>query len=311
MSRIIEQNKGIWGNNFLSSLIEPEYQLSMGEGNTPFFSIQIDNQQLYLIDETQNPNQSFKDRGVAFQLSHYYTKGKRDFVISSSGNAARSVIAYANLIPDSRVDVFVSEDIPAYKLQKLGTGKGVTVHKSKRAKSDAIKFANETGAINLRASVDENAVQGFWTLGEEIIERFPQVDAIFLCCSSGTSALGIYEAMRKNSHRLPQFHIVQTSCIHPVASEFDKDFEQSDNSLGHAVADRVAHRKNSIVQILNQTNGWGWVVDDEQIREAKEIATSKGIEIEGHNAFISIAGFQKAIKSDRKFENPLCILSGI
>lgn len=311
MSRIIEQNRGIWRSKLLKSLIEPEYQLSMDEGSTPMYSKVINGNSVYFVDETKNPNQSFKDRSLAFQLSYYYSQNKTNFVISSSGNAARSAIAYAKLIPDAKLDVFVSDSIPNYKLNKLGSGKDIKIHKSNRAKSDAIKFSYSTGAINLRGSKDDNASIGFRTLGEHIYNNIPDADAIFVCCSSGTSTLGIYEGIKECGLRVPAIHIVQTSYIHPIAEEFDRDFVEQDSSLANAISDRVAHRKNEVIEIITQTNGGAWIVDDNDIKIAKDELIKLAIDIEGYNAYVSFAGFMKAIKKGLSFKKPVCILTGI
>ena len=72
--------------------IENDFQLSVGEGNTPLESFpalatrfNLDN--IYLKREDNNPTGSHKDRGLAYHLSYYIKKGYRDFVISSSGNS--------------------------------------------------------------------------------------------------------------------------------------------------------------------------------------------------------------------------------
>jgi threonine synthase len=71
-------------------------RLTLDEGNTPFYFINIGGMQIGVKDENLNPTQSFKDRCSAYQLSFYLALGKKNFVISSSGNAAISVAAFAS-----------------------------------------------------------------------------------------------------------------------------------------------------------------------------------------------------------------------
>lgn len=316
----------IWSFEDFKNSIDSKYQLTLGEGNTPIDNIDIDGVEVVFKREDQNPNRSFKDRSLAYQISKYYQDGVKKFVISSSGNAAVSAAAYCGLV-GLELDVFVSENIPEYKLLSIPSPSPflrregdvcVKVHKVMRPKSDAIKFARETGAVNLRGSMDDNAIVGFKTLGYELAKQVPDADGIFTCCSSGTSAVGIRDGYTPPSPPynrvgtiVPQIHIVQTTKINPIGKEFDNDFEATEDSIANAVSDRVAHRKQRVVDLIHETKGTGWVVGDNEIRNAKEFLVSKGIEIEGYNAYVGFAGYLKAVKSGLKFEKPVVLITGI
>jgi threonine synthase len=315
----LQKSEGIWIHPQISENIELEYRLTLKEGNTPFEVIEYKAQKIFLKREDQNPNQSFKDRSIAYQLSHYYQKGYKNFVISSSGNAAVSAIAYARLAK-LNLKVFLSTKTPEYKkiqnrIPELENFKNVSIHESLKPKSDAIKFAIKHKFVNLRGSTDNQAITGYLSLGYEIQADLPDADAIFICCSSGTSTIGIFNAytglIPNSKFDIPHLNIVQTTKIHPIAQEFDKDFEPSTSSLANAVCDNVAHRKSQLLDIIKNTNGNGWVVSDADLEEAKEVLTSKGIKLPGYNAYVSFAGYLKAQKKGYKFQKPVCIISGI
>ncbi|MBD3362536.1 pyridoxal-phosphate dependent enzyme [Candidatus Dojkabacteria bacterium] len=305
--------KGIWTYSQISELIEPKYHISLGEGGTGINEISFEDQKVCLKREDKNPNQSFKDRSLVFQIAFYLQQGKKRFVISSSGNAAISALSCCQKY-NLELDIFVSNKIEDYKLKKITDIIDIKfVHKSKRPKSDAMKFSRKTGAVNLRGSKDEKAVIGFQTIAFELIKQMPNADAVFICCSSGTSTVGIWQGYQVYNFEgiYPQIHIVQTSKIHPIAKEFDTDFKITKSSLAGAVCDRVAHRKLQVLEIIRESNGSGWVVSDQELIIVKKNLSAKGIEIEGYNAYVSFAGLQKALKNGFQFDNPVCIISGI
>jgi len=121
----------IWKHDQINSLIDEKYQLTINEGGTSLIKIFLDRQEqkelgikdgktqkLYLKLETMNPNKSFKDRSLAYQISYYYSKGKKKLLISSSGNAAVSAAAYVSLT-DMKLAVFVSNKVNKAKLERL------------------------------------------------------------------------------------------------------------------------------------------------------------------------------------------------
>src|SRR6185503_19668034 len=74
--------------------------VSLGEGWTPLLraerlgkTLGID--QLYIKDESQNPTQSFKARGMSAAVSMAKELGARKLAVPSAGNAAGALAAYA------------------------------------------------------------------------------------------------------------------------------------------------------------------------------------------------------------------------
>jgi len=91
--------QGIWRYSSLLP-VRSEFQLSLGEGNTPLvkldrFGEQLGLRQLYLKDESQNPTWSHKDRMMAVAVSKAVELGFRVITTASTGNHAASTAAYA------------------------------------------------------------------------------------------------------------------------------------------------------------------------------------------------------------------------
>ena len=292
--------------------IAEKYRLTLGEGFTPLSNEIIDGIDVTFKHEQTNPNGSFKDRSLAYQLSHYLSEGKRSFVISSSGNAAISAAAYARL-KGLELTVFVAEKINRQKLAKLESlqNKQIKLIKSKQPKSDAIKFAGANAVVNLRGSVDEHAVMGFKTVAYELLDKFPSLDSVFVACSSGTSATGIALGFKEANRTDVQLHICQTGYIHPIAKEFDTNFKEEEDSMADAIVDRVARRKNKLIELVKASGGSGWVITDTGLRLAHEAANQKGsLKGMSYNSLLPLAGLRKALVSGFNLKNPVVILSG-
>ena len=322
----------IWHYNSISEKVAEEFRLSQDEGDTPIEQVLLkipDSEKELIVRlkrEDQNPNGSFKDRSLAFQISSYFQKGEKSLVISSSGNAGISAVSYAKMAGIG-MHVFVSNELSEDKLKRLELvakhgdvnkedeiEPKVTIHKSERAKSDGIKFALNNHLTNLRGSTDDTAVVGFRTLGYEIAKVTDIVDSVFVPCSSGTSTLGIYEGLREMEAELtgkfPQIHIIQTTKVNPIAKEFDRNFEESETSLGDAIVDNVAHRKDDVVELVKKSGGSGWVISDIEILEAKELLETEKIFVSNTSA-LSVAGIIKAARANYNINSPLAIISGL
>ena len=74
---------------------------------------------LYFKREDLHPLGSHKGRSIPVMIDYYYEKGARDFAISSSGNAALAATLYIKDKPDTKLEIFVGNNIAPHKLTKL------------------------------------------------------------------------------------------------------------------------------------------------------------------------------------------------
>jgi len=285
----------IWNSKLIDTSLSTK--ITLEEGNTPVEELEIEGIKALLKREDKNPNGSFKDRSLAYQLSKHISDGVKKFCISSSGNAAISAYAYSKL-SDISLDIFISSKLSSEKLSKL---EGAKLHISDNPKSDCIQFSNETGALNLRGSVDDNAYIGYYSLAEEISEL--DIDSIFIPTSSGNAALGIHQGLKMLSKHIP-IYIIQTTKVCPIASLYDKEFTKTDNSIVTCITDRVCKRKDQIVDLIKDSCGSGIVISDEEVLEASK---KYSLPI---NSSISITGFSKALKKGYTIKRPLLVISG-
>lgn len=154
-------------------------------------------ERLFLKREDLQPTGSFKERAAERQIEHLVERGKREAVISSSGNAG---IAVAREAKDQGVHLyaFVSPNLAQAKLSALCAFEPVVIQSTR-----AMRFANYLSARyhlpNLRPSIDDHAVIGFISLGEEIEEQMSEMggaDVVVSFVTSGASLEGMLRGYR-------------------------------------------------------------------------------------------------------------------
>lgn len=294
-------DQGIWKYKDNLKPLLKQFQLSLGEGGTTLRKCGG----IYLKSEFENPNGSFKDRSLAYQISHIYSRGIKKTVISSSGNAAISAFFYCQKA-GLDLQVFVSPKINFLKKAVLENA-GVKFNISSTPIKSAFQYAKETGAYNLRSSTDENALEGYKTTAFEILENV-EPDGVFVPVSSGTAFVGIAGGFREKG-KLPRMHAVQTTHIHPVAAFYDTDFIKTEKSFADAIVARFTPRQKEITDIILESKGSGWVISDEQIQKADVELKSYGISCSSEGA-MALAAYRKAIQKGQIYKNVVCILSG-
>lgn len=288
--------------------------------------------ELYFKREDLHKYGSHKGRSIPHMIKKYAKEGIADFVISSSGNAAlaaiHATIAHNQNNPgkEIKLTVFVGAHIPKQKLDRLQSLiiyhlSFITIQQVDRPKQSAIQFEKEHNAKFLRQSTDDLALEGYFELAEEL-HKIPNLEAIFIPTSSGTTAHALGVAFQTLSQK-PQIHIVQTTACHPIAEVFDGEQEEAPSIAG-AIVDKVAHRKEKVVEIIKNSGGSGWIVNDQEISNAIRLVKECANMTISANSALSVAGLQKAVRNGWKWTLPrrssegaeaggvvLCIITGL
>jgi len=269
--------------------------------------------EIWIKHEYLNESGSHKIRLLSYLFEKYIPQGEKNFVISSSGNAAIAACYYFKKINNPQINlmVFVPSGIDSKKWKRLQLAQNnssqIKIKKTKRAKQDAFKFSKETGAIFLRGSTEPRAEQAYIGLGEEM-GQISNLQAVFIPTSSGITSLGIFESFRKMNKNV-EIHIVQTEKIHPLAKNFDRNFKTQNKSLAKAIVDKTAKRKIDVIRAVQESSGWAWVISDRELKRAKKIIEiNTDIAKMSYDSLLSIAGLLKAQKNNWKFNGPVCCL---
>jgi len=246
-------------------------------------------------------------------IERYAAGGIRNFAISSSGNAALSAQRYIAVYNKEyseqpiNLKIFVGQNVDGQKLASLNTeaNKFVSIVQCERPMQEVHKLNKSGEAKALRQSKDELALVGYKELAEELSELKP--GSIFIPTSSGTTA----QALGSSTPKLGKIHIVQTTKVYTIAGDYDTDFTKSETSLAGAIVDIVGERKQAVLDVVKKSHGSGWVVSDEEIRDAINLVRAHlSLELSPNSA-LSVAGLNKAISQGKQFNTPVvCLITG-
>ena len=285
---------------------------------------------VYLKREDEHKYGSHKGRSIPLMIKKYFKEENiTNFVISSSGNAALAAIHSVqvhnhNNSEKINLTVFVGLNIDEKKLKiilKTIKDFNIKIEQVEKPKQSAFQMDKNGLAKNLRQSTDDNALIGYYELAEEL-DKIPNLGAIFVPTSSGTTAQGLAEAFFDESYikleQKPQIHIVQTTTCHPISELFisnspsvNTDLKE-EKSIAGAIVDKIAHRKDRVVELIKKSKGSGWVVTNEDIKETQKLVKqTTGVEISTNSA-LSVAGLKKAKEAGFDWENKVvvCLITG-
>lgn len=275
------------------------------------------NNQLYIKREDLHRLGSHKGRSLPVVINHYAEQGMVKFVISSSGNAARAAALYIKEYNQGHqnkplyLHIFVGKKIPLHKLKFLTNelNEFITLEQVENPKQEAFQMDKEGKAKFLRASTDDTALLGYNELAKELAE-IKNLDAIFIPTSSGTGALGLHLAF-KNLILNPQIHIVQTDSCHPIAGalyEKKPEYAPAMPSIAGAIVDNIAHRKDQVLDAIASSKGYGWIVSNNEIREAVHlIKDTTNLDISPNSA-LALAGLIKAQRAGWRFKGTVVLI---
>ena len=164
---------------------------------------------------------SFKPRG-ALNILAQLTPNERahGIVTASAGNHAQGVGLAARIFNVASATIFVPSNAPRTKIAKLRQYPidlrlvGETYDDAHHA---AEQFAHETGATFISAYDDPRVVAGAGTIGLEILQDLPEVDAIFVPVGGGGLIAGIATAVKAIAPN------VQVIGVQPTASPALRD----------------------------------------------------------------------------------------
>jgi len=293
--------------------------ITLGEGETRVDEILLEKKKILLKREDLNPTGSWKDRGTAFKLTELINNGKKEAVISSSGNAAISFLTYANFIKKFKLHIVVSPNTNLTKLKKIKSLVENTNHElylTNNTRRKSIEISAVLKIPNLRASIDENIVRGYWSLGFELSKLIKEHDnnkntALFIPVSSGTTLIGIVQGLftrLEQEYRMPRIFICQTQSVHPLIEENTSySFNVSEKSLADSIFDNIVLRKPQIYKLTRETNGEIFAITNNELLVAQKIMNETNIVNLSYTSLLSIAGF---LRVKENFAKNICITSG-
>src|SRR6266404_1401523 len=295
---IIGRRADLWRYREVLPVENDENIVSLGEGWTPLLQAknlgaQIGFDQLYIKDESQNPTQSFKARGMSAAVSMAKELGATKLAVPSAGNAAGALAAYAAraglecfiFMPNDtpRANVIECEQTGAHVMLMGGliTDCGAEVARRKEAE----------GWFDVSTLKEPYRIEGKKTMGYELAEQFDWElpDVIIYPTGGGTGLIGMWKAFDEMEQmgwigpKRPRMVTVQAAGCAPIvrALEGGKRFaDEFPNAATAASGLRVPKAIGDfmIIDALRASGGTAVAVTDEELIEAtKEIGAAEGI----------------------------------
>ena len=252
--------------------------------NTPL--IKLEN--VYLKREDLNETGSAKDRAIIFQIENLKKQAFTSAVISSTGNAAISAAHFCKL---NNIDltIFVSPKINKNKFDLLKKNSN-QIFITDQPISESIKFSKKNHSYFFRQSTDSSALIGYQEIGKELMSELPQITSLFVPVGSGTTLLGIYQALNSS---------VKIFAIKP-----------ENTTLTDALTVKYQPLKNKIISAVKNSKGSELIIQNNEILEAQKILKSNKIQTSLESA-LAFAGYKKALKNNLEIGNyPVIILTG-
>ncbi|HEY7000535.1 MAG TPA: threonine synthase [Candidatus Udaeobacter sp.] len=289
------REKSLWRYREVLPLPDDVEPVSLGEGGTPLLRAQKfgGDINLWIKDESTNPTQSFKARGMSVAVSMAKHLGATKLAVPSAGNAGGALAAYAARA-GLEAHIFMPRDTPqANIIECRELGADVTLVDgliTDCGDEIARRKANERW-FDMSTLKEPYRVEGKKTLGYELAEQcnWQLPDAILYPTGGGTGLIGMWKAFNEMEtlgwigRKRPRMFVVQASGCAPIVRAFDageKNAAEFPNAQTIASGLRVPKAIGDflILNILRQSNGGAIAVDDqEMIRITREVGSSEGL----------------------------------
>jgi threonine synthase len=272
--------------------------VSLGEGWTPLLRAtrlarRVGIQDVFIKDESQNPTQSFKARGMATAVSMAKELGAKKLAVPSAGNAAGALAAYAARA-GLKSYIFMPRDTPrANVVECEQTGAHVTLMDGliTDCGAEVARRKEKEGWFDVSTLKEPYRVEGKKTLGYELAEqmgwRLP--DVIIYPTGGGTGLIGMWKAFDEMqrmgwiSSKRPRMVTVQAEGCAPIVRAFEEGNRFADefpNAATTASGLRVPKAIGDflILDALRASGGTAVSVTDEELIAATgEIGALEGV----------------------------------
>ena len=233
----------MWRYRELMPLFEGEAPVTLGEGWTPLphatrLGAAVGLSQLYIKDESLNPTNSFKARGLSAAVTRAHHLGATVLSIPTAGNAGNAMAAYAALAGIT-AKVFMPKDVKTPFIRECELyGADVTLVDG--LITDAGRIAAETGKplgwYDVSTLKEPYRIEGKKSMGYELAEQFNWVlpDWIIYPTGGGTGMVGMWKAFAEMSAlgwidpvKRPKMVTVQAAGCAPIIKAYDEGAERS------------------------------------------------------------------------------------
>lgn len=289
----------LWRYREVLPVVDDRNIVSLGEGWTPLLetprlasrlSIPLN---LFIKDESVNPTQSFKARGMTAAVSMAKELGVEKTAAPSAGNAAGALAAYAARA-GMEAHLFMPSDTPRANVVECRQN-GAFVTLIDGLITDCGRIVGERksaeGWFDMSTLKEPYRVEGKKTMGYELAEQFgwKLPDVILYPTGGGTGLIGMWKAFDEMEQMgwigsaRPRMISVQSEGCAPIVRAFhagERFAAEFENAATVASGLRVPKAVGDflIVDAIRASNGTAIAVSDEELVAAvSEIGAAEGV----------------------------------
>jgi len=288
----------VWRYKRLYGLDFDTPKIVMGAGWTPLLPLTLENLPVWVKPEYFAPTASFKDRGTELMINILAHQGVTHIAEDSSGNAGASVAAFAAR-SGMKAEIFVpAHASPAKQAQIAVYGAQVNPIPGPRVNAKLAAIAAvEKGVVFASHAFHPGFLLGqqsvAYELWEQLGNRAP--DWYIVPVGQGVHLLGVWLGFKRLfeaglTDRIPRMVGVQAALLAPLCRAFTAGLETipaeepQGTSLAEGLAITQPVRGRRLLQAVRQSNGTCVMVDEDEIRNARQEMASRGFYIEPTSA---------------------------
>ena len=272
--------------------------VSLGEGWTPLLRAErlgtdVGIERLLIKDESLNPTQSFKARGMSAAVSMAKELGVRKLAAPSAGNAGGALAAYAARA-GLEAHIFVPKDTPRANIvecQRLGAYVTLIDGLITDCGAEVARRKDAEGWFDVSTLKEPYRVEGKKTLGYELAEQldWKLPDVIIYPTGGGTGLVGMWKAFDEMQQmgwigsKRPRMVTVQSDGCAPIVKAFEEGkqhAEMFENAETVASGLRVPKAIGDflILDAIRKSGGTAIAVSDAELIDAvDEIGSREGL----------------------------------
>jgi len=313
-----EREKSLWRWRELLPLPKGIEPISLGEGGTPLLRANnfAKDVVLWIKDESLNPTQSFKARGMSVAVSMAKYLGAKKLAAPSAGNAGGALAAYAARA-GLEAHIFMPRDAPRANIvecRELGAHVTLIDGLITDCGAEIARHKEREGWFDLSTLKEPYRIEGKKTLGYEIAEqlKWKLPDVILYPTGGGTGLIGMWKAFDEMEKlgwldsKRPRMFSIQASGCAPIVRAFKAGEEfaaEFPNAQTVASGLRVPKAVGDflVLEILRKSSGGAVAVNDAEMVDAvREVGSKEGIFVapEGAACFVALKKLHASGKID-------------
>ena len=301
----------LWRFRELLPLPQNVDPISLGEGGTPLlradrFGDQLGLADLWIKDESVNPTQSFKARGMSVAVSMAKHLGATKLAVPSAGNAGSALAAYAARA-GLEAHIFMPCDTPqsnVIECRELGASVQLIDGLITDCGAEVARRKAQEDWFEMSTLKEPYRLEGKKTLGYELAEQLGWwlPDVILYPTGGGTGLIGMWKAFEELEAlgwidaKRPRMYSVQAAGCAPIVRAFEAGANHAakfPNAQTCASGLRVPKAIGDflMLRILRESGGGAIAIeDDEMIRVTREVGRAEGLFIapEGAACFAAL-----------------------